>query len=60
MPDAGIICVIIAFFSWQFYKHRKAILHNMKLYGNYFASVMNEKVDKRKKKNETKKQNERR
>jgi len=58
MPDAGIICVIIALVTWKFYQHRKAIWHNMNLYGNYMANVMKEKVDE--KKNETKKQNERR
>ena len=47
-PNTGIIFIILAFSTWQFYKHRKAILHNMKLYGNYFASVMNEKVDEKK------------
>ena len=49
-PNDGIIFIILAFFVWKFYQYRKAILHNMKLYGNYFASVMNEKVDKKKKK----------
>ena len=58
MQNAGVLLLIFAFFSWQFYKHRKAILHNMKLYGNYFASVMQQKVDE--KKNETKTKNERR
>lgn len=58
MSDAWILLPFMAFFAWQFYKHRKAIWHNMNLYGNYFASVINEKVDE--KKNETKKKNERR
>ena len=53
MSDAWILLPFMAFFAWQFYKHRKAILHNMKLYGNYFASVMKEKENEiRKKKNE--------
>ena len=50
-PNAWIILILGALFAWQFYKHRKAILHNMKLYGNYFASVMNEKVDEKNKEN---------
>lgn len=54
-PNAGVIFVIIALFSWKFYQHRKAILHNMKLYGNYFASVMNEKVEEKQKENKNKK-----
>ena len=50
-PNAGVLLLILAFFFWQFYKHRKAIIHNMKLYGDYFASVMNEKVDEKNKEN---------
>ena len=58
MSDGWIILLFMAFFAWQFYKHRKAIIHNMKLYGEYMANVMQQKVNE--KKNETKTKNERR
>uniref|UniRef100_A0A6H1ZIM2 Uncharacterized protein n=1 Tax=viral metagenome TaxID=1070528 RepID=A0A6H1ZIM2_9ZZZZ len=48
-PNAGVLFLILAFFAWQFYKHRKAILHNMKLYGEYFANYLRFKVDEKKK-----------
>jgi len=53
MPNAGIIWFFIALFAWKIYQFRKPILHNMKLYGNYFGSVMEQKVNE--KKNETRK-----
>ena len=52
MQNAGVLLLILAFFSWQFYKHRKAIIHNMKLYGSYLENYMNYKVDEKNKKNE--------
>ena len=55
--NTGIIFILGALFAWKFYQHRKAIWHNMNLYGSYMANVMKEKVDK--KKNEIKKKNER-
>ena len=58
MSNAGIIWFFIALFAWKFYQYRKAIIHNMKLYGNYMANVMQQKVDE--KKNEIKTKNERR
>ena len=45
----GIILLIGAFFTYKFYQHRKAIWHNMNLYGTYFANVMRQKVDEIKK-----------
>ena len=51
MQNASVLLLIVALFTWQFYKHRKAIIHNMKLYGNYFASVMREKVDEKQRMN---------
>ena len=47
---AGVLLLILAFFAWQFYKYRKAILHNMKLYGEYLANYMRYKVDEKNKK----------
>ena len=49
MPNAGIICVLGGLFVWKFYQYRKAIWHNMNLYGNYMANVMRQKVDEKKK-----------
>ena len=45
----GILCIVAILFAWKFYQHRKAIWHNMNLYGNYFGNVMRQKVDERKK-----------
>ena len=60
MSDAWIMLPFMAFFAWQIYKYRKAILHNMKLYGDYFAILMQQKVDEKQKEYETKTKNERR
>ena len=51
MSDAWIILPFIAFFAWKFYKHRKAILHNMKLYGEYMANYLRYKADEKQRKN---------
>ena len=48
--NTGIILLIVALFSWKFYQYRKAIWHNMNLYGNYMANVMRQKIDEKKKK----------
>ena len=53
MSDAWILLPFIALFVWKIYQYRKAIIHNMNLYGNYIANVMQQKVDE--KKNETRK-----
>lgn len=50
MQNTGIIFIILALFAWKFWQYRKAIWHNMNLYGEYFASVMKQKVDEKKKK----------
>lgn len=50
MQNAEIIFILGALFAWQFYKHRKAIWHNMNLYGDYIENVINEKVNGKKKK----------
>ena len=50
MQNAGLIWFFIALFAWKFYQYRKAIFHNMKLYGDYLASVIQQKVDEKKKK----------
>ena len=56
--NTGVLLLLGALFAWQFYKHRKAILYNMKLYGEYFTNVIKQKVNE--KKHESKKKNERR
>jgi len=59
MENAGVLLIIgVLFFSFKIYQYRKAIWHNMNLYGEYFANVMKQKEDEIRKKNETK--NERR
>jgi len=45
----SIILLFIALFIWKLYQYRKAIWHNMNLYGNYMANVMRQKVDEKKK-----------
>jgi len=45
MKSTEVLLIIGAFFIWKFYQYRKAIWHNMNLYGNYMANVMKEKVD---------------
>jgi len=47
--NPGIICVLSGLLIWKLYQYRKAIWHNMNLYGNYMANVMKEKVDEKKK-----------
>jgi len=48
--NSGIICVLGGLFAWKLYQYRKAIWHNMNLYGDYMANVMKEKVDEKKRK----------
>ena len=48
--NAGVLLLILAFFTWQFYKHRKAIWHNMNLYGEYLTNYMRYKADEKNKK----------
>lgn len=50
--NVGVLLLIVAFFAWQFYKYRKAILHNIKLYGKYITNYLRYKVDEKQKKNE--------
>ena len=52
MQNAGILCIIVAFFAYKFYQYRKAIWSSMNFYGNYFANVMKQKEDEIRKKNE--------
>jgi len=40
MQNASILCIVAVFFAYKFYQYRKAIWHNMNLYGSYFANVM--------------------
>jgi len=49
MPNPSILWLIVPLFAWKFYQYRKAIWHNMNLYGSYMANVMKEKVDEKKK-----------
>ena len=58
----GILCIVAILFAWKFYQHRKAILHNMNLYGEYIANLMRQKEDenRRKRKAKEKTKNERR
>jgi len=58
MQNAGIMLLLGGLFAWKFYQYRKAIWHNMNLYGEYFANVMKQKEDEIKKRKE--KKNERR
>ena len=50
MQNAGILCIIVAFFAYKFYQYRKAIWSSMNFYGNYFANVMKQKEDEIRKK----------
>ncbi len=50
MQNAGILIVLGGLFAWKFYQYRKAIWHNMNLYGEYFANVMKQKEDEIRKK----------
>ena len=53
MQNAGILIVLGGLFAWKFYQYRKAIWHNMNLYGEYFSNYLRFKEDEiRKKKNE--------
>jgi len=45
MLDAGIICVLGGLLIWKFYQYRKAIWHNMNLYGDYISNLMKAKED---------------
>ncbi len=45
MSNAGIFFIIGGLLIWKFYQYRKAIWHNMVLYGNYMALLMKQKED---------------
>ena len=47
--NTSVLLILGAVFAWKFYQYRKAIWHNMNLYGNYFGNVMRQKVDEKKK-----------
>ena len=48
--NSSVLLVLGAVFAWKFYQYRKAIWHNMNLYGNYMALLMKAKEDEIRKK----------